>query len=383
MSPPSEVLQNALTARGTSRRARAPVYLNRRGHAAGRHGAWLSEIGFLASAPFAYAEADDTNLLPAPGEPRLISRVEIHLYGAARDYQRLTSQLAVDRVERSTRSPGQAGVAPYPDVQGYLGAGDLGDDTTVPEKTARLLGAMRAVNSGTAYHTVITRAGAVYVTAPLDRPVLVGDAPDSSVAVAVEGACYRPREGATAVDAPLTEAQLVALAVLVAKVRAAHPGVALAWGEGLRFSGGAEGPVSGTEPWLTRSADARAAFIARVEREGAYDVATEVFLRNPPPPSRRAEAQVAIGHVDTAGESSLLLGAYAEIAAEDRAASMQENPRTRYFVSRARAAHREADASAEAAAHAAAAPALAAPPAPATNSGPFVYDYLTGRWGNQ
>lgn len=359
------------------------MYLNRRGHTAGRPGAWLSEIGFLASAPFAYAEADDTNLLPAPGEPRSITRVEIQLYGAARDYQRLTSTLAVDQVERSTRAPGQAGVAPYPGVPGYLGAGDLGSDTSVAEKTAWLLGAMRTVNSGTAYHAVITRAGAVYVTAPLDRPVLVGDAPDTSVAVAVEGACYRPRDGASAVDAPLTEAQLTSLAVLVAKVHAAHPGITLAWGEGLRFSGGTEGPVSGTEPWFTRSADARTAFLARVEREGAYDVATEVFLRNPPPPSRRAEAQVAIGHVDTAGESSLLLGAYAEIAAEDRAASMQENPRTRYFVARARAAHREADASAEAAARAASAPALATPPAPATNTGPFVYDYATGRWGDQ
>ena len=388
MSDPVEVLGNALAARGNDRRARAAVYLNRRARPGGRSGAWLSEVGFYADRPFAYAAADASNLLPAEDEPRQVTRIEIHLYGAARDYARLTSALAVDRAVRSTRAQGQSGRAPYPEVPDYLGAADLLDDTSVPEKTEALLGRMRTAGSGVAYHAVVTRAGAVYIPAPLDRACVTGDAPDVNaevvVAVAIEGACYMPRDGTTPVDAPLTEAQMRSLAVVIAKVHAAHTGVSLAWGSGLRASAGIEGVASGvTQTWLERTESARADILARVTREGAYDVASEVFLRNTPPPSRRAEAQAALGTTDTLGRAALLLGAYADVAADDRAAAMQEPVRTRFFVERARAAHREAaDAGAEAA-HVAQAPTLAAPPPPATATAPFVYDYLTGRWGDQ
>lgn len=383
MSPPAEVLQNALTSRGRDRRSRASVYLNRRGRHGVRAGAWLSEVGFYSQFPFAYSAADESNLLPREDDPIAVDRVELHLYGAARDYLRLGSQSAEDRVVRTSRRTGQTGVAPYPDLPGYVGAADLQDDTSLPEKTSQLLGLQRTGGSGTAYHVVVTRAGAVYVTAPFDQPSALAQAPQTSLVVALEGACYRPAEGGDILDAPLTEPQLASLSVLVAKIKAAHPALALTWGEGLRYLAGPQGAASSRDLWLVRSTEAQVGFLERVSREGVYDVSREVYLRNPPPTSRRAEAQVAMGQTSTAGESSLLLGSYADIAAEDRSNSMQEPVRTRYFVARARAAHTEADSAGEAAAHVAGAPALTAPPAPATNSSPFVYNYITGRWGNE
>lgn len=396
MTTPEDVLRQALTSSARARRAAVPVYLNRRTQPVGRPAAWLSEIGFYAALPFDYAEVDPSNTLPsadasppASDAPRFVRRIELHLYGAARDCRRLASGLAVDQVVRGARADGQAGRALYPGETEYLGAADLRDDTSVPAKTTELLGAMRAAGSGTAYHAVVTRAGAVYMTAPLDRPVPPGAAPDATadetVAVALEGAGrMRNRiDRDTPEDAPLTAPQLASLAVLVAKLRAAFPDVPLDWTSGLRASPGPEGGVPSGDVWLARDPAARALLLDLVRREPAYDAATQVFRRTPPPASRRGEAQAALGTVDTVGRSSLLLGAYADVAAQSRAGAMREPERTRFFVERARAAHAEGDDALAMAARASRGTQLTTPPPPARNTSPFVYDYESGRWGDE
>ena len=109
MTRPSEVLRAAHTQQASSRREGATRYLNRAVQAGQATGGWLSEIGFYASRPFAYAQADTSNLMPAPDDPREVTGVELVIYGLKRDADRLSATSGADALIRATRASGATG----------------------------------------------------------------------------------------------------------------------------------------------------------------------------------------------------------------------------------------------------------------------------------
>lgn len=372
MTRPSEVLRNAHTQLASVRREGAVRYLNRAVPEGQAPGGWLSDVGFYVARPFAYARADTSNLMPVPEDPREVTEIEFILYGVRRDAERLSASTPL----RTSRATGATGIAPFPTDAEYVGAADLSDDTTVAEKTTALLARIRSVGSGDAYHAVVMRNGAVYVTASVAQEV-ASDGGVGKVRVAVEGAAYRLRTATETLDAPPPRAQLESLAVVVAKLRAVYPGVPVRC-----LIRSEESVAAITTLWWDRVEQARADFEALVTNEGVYDAAAEVFRAAPPAQSQRAEAQIVLGHTETLGESSLVMAAYADIAAADRSEQMQQPGRVRHFVQRARTSLQDADHSGEAAGHVAAADSFTPVIAPATNTGPFVYNYRTGRWGD-
>jgi hypothetical protein len=172
--------------------------------------------------------------------------------------------------------------------------------------------------------------------------------------------------------------------VLLAKLGSAYLNLDLAMGAGILYVPREEEPGVSTLASPLASGSSEAQELARlVTAEGLYDAATEVFRRDPPAATGRAEAQAAIGHEDTLGATTLLLGAYADVAAADRSDGMQEVSRRRVFVQRARVAHQEGDAGAEAAGTAANSERLAPVLPLVEGSGPHAYNYLTGLWGDE
>jgi uncharacterized protein YggE len=100
----SEVLRTALTDQARTRERRAAVYLNVRPRSRARSGRWLSEVGFLADLPFAYAVLDPANALPDDGnEGRSVDRILLVPYGLQRDLLRLEGASPADRAVRATR----------------------------------------------------------------------------------------------------------------------------------------------------------------------------------------------------------------------------------------------------------------------------------------
>ena len=362
------------------------MYLNVRARVNTRAGRWISEVGFLSDLPFSYAALDPSNSLPLDDtDSRTIDRVLLVPYGLQRDITRLESGAPADRTIRSTRGPSASGLAPYPGDDGYIAAADLGDDTSVPEKTSGLLAAIRTPGTGLGYHAVITRAGAVYIAAPLDEKVNPVAGADTAVCVAIEGAARRARGANQRVElAPMPDAQLASLAILIAKIGSAYLNLEISVGSGVLYAVRPDEPGALAAPALLAAGDVTAETLARrVEAEGVYDISTEVFRRTPPTVNRRAEAQIALGREDTLGATTLLLGAYADVAAADRSDGMQQVERRRVFVERARVAHQEGEEGAQAAADAASAERLS-PLVPAVeNVSPHAYNYLTGLWGDE
>lgn len=380
----SQVLQSALTSQASTRSRRAAVYLNARARTAARNGRWLSEIGFLAATPFAYAELDPSNALPPEGpEGRAIDRVILVPYGLSRDVLRLRSNSPADRAIRTTREDGASGLAPYPDDENYLAPADLEDDTAVTAKTTALLAGMRTANGSPGYHAVITRGGAVYIAAPLDDVVAPVPGAETAVCVALEGAARKRRTArAEPETAPITPEQYASLVVLLAKVGSAYI-INLAVGQGVQYAVRTEdAAANGLAPLFAPGTPLAEQLAESIIAERTYDISTEVFRRTPPEATHRAEAQAAIGHEDTMGASALLLGAYADVAAADRSDGMREMPRVRTFVERARVAHLEGDEAAVAAGGAAASERLAPVHPEVSNSEPHAYDYATGMWGD-
>lgn len=411
MSPPvppraSDALRDALVAQARSQRRRAPVYLNARARAAGNAGRWLSDVGFLSAAPFAYSEAHATNFIEGDAsEPRAVRRLVIVPYGLGRDLLRLTSDLPADRAIRTSRTPGASGRAPWPGLDTVLGAADLNEDSSVPEKTSSFLAQMGNGGSGIGFHAVITRTGAVFICAPLDAVAAPfgtsADDPEDAIFVAVESAGAKLRqETKPPQEVPLASLQADQLAIFVAKVRAAYPEIPLAWASpGLAYAvlpvdqaysqdtrnfreWGTWGDTANALPEFDYTAVRPENFLARVGAEPAYTLATEVFRQGPAPSTRRANALTTIGHADTLGTQAILLGSYGDLAAGDRSDGMQEETRRDLFVRRARAAHRESDTSAAGAAHASSAEALTPVIPSVSNASPHAYNYSTGLWGD-
>lgn len=379
----SQVLRTALTDQARTRSRRAAVYLNARPRASSRTGRWLSEVGFLSELPFSYAALDPSNAFPDEGgEGRVVDRVILVPYGLQRDALRIEGTQV-----RTTRAAGASGLAPWPDDDAYLGAADLADDTSVTEKTAALLAGLRSASSGVGYHAVLTRSGAVYVAAPLDERVAPVPGAETAVCIALECAARRPRApGGRAEVAPVSEAQAASLAVLLAKLGSAYLNLDLSVGGGVAYAVRPEEPAAAAlppPPSFVAGSERAAALGRAVAAEGLYDISTEVFRSAPPATTGRAEAQTVIGTEDTLGATTLLLGAYADVAAADRSDGMQEVSRRRVFVERARVAHREGEDGAEAAGDAANAERLAPVVPSVENPGPHAYNYLTGLWGDE
>ena len=385
MNPASEVLQTALTGQAAQRRSRSAVYLNAAANTEDPEGRWLSETGFPSAAPFGYARGHASNYFPPEGDdPRSIDRILFIPYGLGRDAQRLQSSAPVDRLFRTSRAEGATGVAYYPGSDTLVAPADLADDTTVAAKTTGLLSRLRTAGGGPGYHAVITRAGAVYVNAPLDWRAAPVPGAETAVCVAVESVGVRDRQGTSVGDADFTGPQLLAMAVLAAKVRAAQSAVALTTGDagGLRYVARREDNLA-TVTMDALDAERGAALVDRAEAEDPYDLSTDVFVSVPPPEGSRAEAQAVIGTTNTLGADALILGAYADVAAEDRSTFTRAPDRVRTFTLRAGRSQEEGDAGSEAATSAAASDQLQTPSPRVTNVSPHVYDYATGRWGDE
>lgn len=385
MTRPSEVLQSALTARADARRARASTYLNATAASGDEDGRWVSETGFPVAAPFAYARGAASNYFPPEGDDRrVIDRVIFVPYGLTRDAERLNGTSAADRLFRTTRAPDATGVAYYPGSTTEVAPAYLNDDTTAEVKTSSILSRLRRDGAGPGYHAVITRSGAVYVCAPLDwRSAAVSDA-ETAVCVAVESVAVRDREGTAVRDADHTGPQLLAMAVYVAKLRTSNPGIPLTVGDG----GGVRYVVRNAETASAVTVDALSgengdAFVARVQAETPYDLSSDVLIATPPPEGSRAEAQAVLGTTNTLGADALLLGAYASVAAEERSTFTRAPDRVRTFVLRAGTSHEEGAADAEGAHAAAASEQLQTPTPRVTDVSPHIYDYATGRWGDE
>lgn len=339
-------------------------------------------MGFLDSVQVSYAEMNAANFMPTGEEEgREINALYFVPYGLARD----AALLAGDRPRhyRTTRAPGAVGTAIYPGALDYdapyIGAADLADDGSSPRKTLGVLAALRQADGGPGYHAVVTRSGNVSIAGPAD--VLVSPVEDSENAyvVAVEVVVRRSSDG-TLTEVPWSQAQLDTLAVIAAKLRAAYPSLLLDTDSGIRLVEREERP-DGLVAWF--AGDDLAAFIQRVADLGEYDAATEVFRRSPPPQGRRAEAQVAIGTADTAGEASMVLAAYVDLAAAERSHGVSELSRENVFVERARVAHTSGDEGAAAGAHAEAATQMAPIFPEVRRFEPHVYNFATGRWGDE
>lgn len=375
---PSEVVARALSAQAQDRRSRASVYLNASVAGAAGQGRWLSEVGFLASVQVTYAAIDPSNYEPSGDEEgREISALYFVPYGLARDAELLSGD--APRRFRTRRSPGAVGTAPFPGDPGYSGASDLGEDSSCAIKTLGVLAAMRQSNGGPGFHAVVTRAGDVSICGPADVHVSPVEGSENAFVVAVEVAVRRAEDG-TLSEAPWTLAQLDALSVVTSKLHAAYPSLLLDTDKGVRLVERDERP-DGLGAWFT--GDNLASFIQLVADQGAFDAATEVFRRSPPPQGRRAEAQVAIGTADTAGEASMVLAAYVDLAAAARSHGVSELSRENVFVERARVSHLEGAEGAEAAAHAEAATQMTPLFPQVTRFEPHVYNFATGLWGDE
>lgn len=397
MTRPAEVLAGLLAQRAQDQRRARGVYENRHPAGGARPAQWLSDSGFLLHTSFGYAPAASAHYYPAdPLAPRTIRRILFIGYGGGRDYQRLTSPRPSDNRVHSQRAPDRAGLAAWPLDPNFLGTADIDDNTATRAKTSTVLTALRETRQGPAYHAVITRSGAIVITAPLDGVVMAHPQGKDAVCVAVETAYVRPRAGGVPVEAPFTLPQLVTMAAYVAKVRTAYPTIPLTLGDaddnGLTYTFlGAElfllntrknlQGVAGGELGYTEVLDS--SFLARINAEPVYRLSEDVFTPRPPRENARAQAQAVIGHHDTAGQEALQLGAYMDLASADRSDQAQQTARAALFVRRSAHAAADADASAEMAGHVAQADQLGAPPTVMTESDGWTYNYSTGQWGRE
>lgn len=398
MTTPDEVLRAALVTYSNRRRTASREYLNQREGGRETRARWLSDVGFLLEAPFSYERCHLSHLRAVnPGERRDVTRIVLVPYGLRRDYLRLTSTAPEELRVHLGRQPGRTGRAAYPGSSLAVplhGAADLEDDTSCLAKTQHVLAMLRDPGQGPGYHAVIGRNGAVYINAPLDFIVSPVPDTDAAVCVAMESAAVRVVSSGEVLEAPWTAPQLVSLSVMLNKLGTAYmgqvpdavgnPGIQYVVSERdsvpsavLRnLVEGATGPAP-----LDYESVRPAAVLQRLGEELSLDPATELFRRTPPTESSRGRVRNEISRRNTAGANSLILGAYADIAAQDRASDLAARDRRAVFVRRAQTSHREAE---EAAAEAARLnPTRLEPVIPeAQNVGPHAYDYATGTWGS-
>lgn len=395
---PADAVSQALARAASDSRRTVAYYGNVRGlpGSSRRPVRLLSEIGFPIDRSFSYVVPATSSVIKGD-TARTIRSVTIHPYGLNDDYRRITSSRATDRRVHTSANPRSTGLIAYAENANYLISAEASDLTYSPAKTLRCVSAMATANRGPAYHFVITRRGDILVGAALDDETSASTRDsDQTIDVAMEGAFAIQREHHTSktyegnlIELPFTPIQVLTLSVLFVKLKTAYPDIA----SDLRyqFNGGdfnfAPRYNFSDKAWLgTRfnySLSDTPGFFDNLARIAPFDLATQVFLTGPAPApvASRAVAQTAIGQADTLGQQSVLLSNYAALAAPERSLSMQQAPRSQFFVERLNMAVRDADGASSAASDTAES-GRRDPLTPSTQVEPHTYDYTTGRWGD-
>jgi hypothetical protein len=340
-----------------------------------RRGRLLSSNGYLDTVTFGFVSPNASHV--SRGENRECTTIRLIPYGDAEDAALLTR----------TDAEGRSLVGPLDGSPGLVASRRVASD----DKTAALVPRMVGP-AGPAYHVVISRLGGVLVCASLDdvtdpaAPLAVDVAYESALA-ADESEWLGGPPGSFS-ELKMTAAQADSLAVTLAKLYVAYPSIArdpvVASNAGpsvtrLDFTGGdwRDWPAP-QGPGATRATPAGAASVV-----GPFDLGAEVFERpgTAVPNTSRATMASAVTRADTLGQRSELLGNYARAAGADRARAMQAVSRREFYVQRVTSAQAQAgDAGAAAASAAATSP---SGPRPVTNSGPWTYDFETGRWQDE
>ena len=415
MSEPATVVSRVLSNLGNDRRRATNTYLNitPRAGSTGPQQRVMSDVGFFESIQVTYVNASRAHVsfgdADARREPTQIVLVG---YGLAEDRRRLESTRPEDRLLRHTASALQSGVEVHPDYPSLIMSGDLRVDTSSVAKTQSVVRAMTS-NQGPAPHFIVTRRGDLIVGPSIDGvTTVVPSMRESAIFIAIETMLVMSIEDHSVrrfdrmIEPPLTPAQAATVLTLLNKLRVAlgstvpaqvrdaidagRPGIGYVRGTALpsvpmRLFQTSPSALPYEGLTMDYSATTPPTLFSLINAQGTYDLATQVW-RPPGTPrvrSGRQEARTAIGQVDTAGAESAYLGAYATIAAEERADAMQSQLRSQVFVQRHRVAHNDAGAAgAEAARVAEVGASSLLPTEVPINSNLHAYDFTTGLWGD-
>lgn len=413
MATPAETVASVLTNISHDRRRTVAQYANveARPGASQVPARLLGDIGFLERTAFIYGQANAANfVMGLDDEARAVTQIGLLAYGHEEDYRRLTSSALEDRILR-TKS-GATGALLYPDKSGELSLVipaycDIDREAVSVDKTNLLVQRAGSVQ-GPAPHVAISRSGDVIVFLSADAvPAIEGGVTNGfyvamETCLAIPRVDHNARQFSRVFELPFTEAQLLSLAVLLAKLYTAFPSIPRLFTrdagptvEGLWYR---LVPDLGITPANFASVlpqdpaeyfgdvyPTESSLDAFVREQGSFDLGREVWRPSSlgRPTTGRQTARTAIASADTMGERSTLLGAYAAIAADERAEEMQGTLRSQIFIQRRRAAHQDSDAAAEQATTTVqAADALTTTTTPAINTSSATYDFTTGRWGD-
>lgn len=400
---PFDVTSAALTRLANARRRRTTEYAN----LAPRPGEsqtparLLSDVGFLALAQFSYVNAHPAHLTTSDDDtPRAITHIALVPYGVNQDRVRLTSRARRNRLIGSTRGVlSTPGVATLFGTADYVAPAYLDDISYAQGKTDEAVRSMTSRLPGPAYHALIDRQGGVVIGPALDfKTSAVPSLIDTGITIGLEGALAMRRVDFTAnlataiFELPYTSVQLTSLAILVGKLLTALPSIPRAFSRSnpgfnprdmtLNFSSGAWSSSGTPSPFQYATTD-DAAFFELVDRQGGFDLATDVYQpRTARAQAARREVQAVIGQVDTTGARAIILGAYTDLASPDRAFDMVQRSRSRTFVQRTSVSHTEADEAGEGAAHVTAGEVLTRVSPGVLRADAHVYNYTTGLWGD-
>jgi hypothetical protein len=403
-----DALQAVLARFANERRQAATVYANAQEHVgtAGVPRRLISDHGFPAFTQFTYLNPHSSHITRNT-EPRTpIQLVTLHPYGLTADRAILVSTRATERRITNHQGAGNRGVSPLTEVVLVPAVHDANSVTAA--KTETLLRRVTTRGPGPAFHAILPRNGDIIVCAALDDEVqAVPSIADVSINVALEGGLGIRRldwEGhnySQLVELPYTSSQLFSLHVLLAKIRTAVPNIPLSFLNGApthSMSGiaymfptdvqGAQQYNFTNDAWrghspLDHELSDNTAVIRGTQAVPPLDTATQVFIppQTPPPRATRASIRPAIATVDTLGASSPLLAIYSSIAGTERSADMQTISRARFFVQRINGSQQDADNTGNQASTAQAVTQTHVPE-PAVNSGPHVFDFTSGFWGD-
>lgn len=415
MTEPAAVVAQVLSNLGNDRRRATNAYLNITARAGstvpGRR--VLSDVGFFEAVQVTYVNPARAHVSYGDADVRRDpTQIVLVGYGLQEDSRRLRSSNPQDRLLRHNASTLRSGVELHPDYPTLVMNGDLRADTSSVAKTQNVVRAMTS-NQGPAPHFIVNRRGDLIIGPSIDGVTTVVPAlKDSAVFIAVESMLVMTLEDHQArrfdrlIEAPLTPAQASTLLTLINKLLVALSATVPSTFHDVIEAGRAGFgylrantledvparlfqqtppalPVEGLT--LNYGASTPATVFTLAAQQGTYDLTTQVWRPPGTPPTRagRQEARTAIGQVDTAGAESAYMGAYATIAAEERADAMQAQLRSQIFVQRHRVAHNDAsNAGAEAARVAEVGSGALLPTEVPVNAGIHAYDFTTGLWGD-